>query len=94
MPLTPQETGSTLRSMAGPLDTETQTYERLRAELLGRARGKYVLIKGERIVDVFASYEDAISRGYQEFGLEPFMVKQVLDFEIPRQFASFNVSPS
>ena len=43
--------------------------------------GKFVLIKGERVVDLFSSYEDALKAGYKEFGLEPFMVKQIAPVE-------------
>jgi hypothetical protein len=39
--------------------------------------GKFVLIKGERLVDIFSAYEDALKAGYKEFGLEPFMVRQI-----------------
>jgi len=33
------------------------------------------------VVDTFAAYEDALKAGYQRFGLEPFMVKQILAIE-------------
>lgn len=40
--------------------------------------GEYVLIKGTTVVGFFASYEAALTRGYEMFGLIPFLVKQVL----------------
>jgi hypothetical protein len=43
--------------------------------------GKFVLIHGEDVVDIFTSYEDALKRGYQDFGLEPFLVKQIQAIE-------------
>jgi hypothetical protein len=39
--------------------------------------GKYVLIHGDDVVDVFSAYDDAIKAGYQKFNLEPFLVKQI-----------------
>ena len=40
-----------------------------------------MLIQGERIVDTYSSYDDALKSGYKEFGLEPFLVKQILAIE-------------
>ena len=39
--------------------------------------GRYVLIQDDAVVDFFTSYEDALKAGYQRFGLQPFLVKQV-----------------
>jgi hypothetical protein len=58
------------------LETELATYRSKLAELKEH-EGKFVLIHGEKIVDFFAAYEDAIKAGYQQFKLEPFLVKQV-----------------
>ena len=58
------------------LEKEWDTY---RKELpkLSQQEGKFVLIHGEQVVDVFTSYEDAIKAGYVAFGIEPFFVKQI-----------------
>lgn len=58
------------------LEKEMDTYTKKLGELTSH-EGKFVLIKGDEIVDYFASYEDAIKAGYQKFSLEPFLVKQV-----------------
>lgn len=58
------------------LEKELETYKAKLSELQAD-EGKFVLIHGEDVVDVFSSYEDAIKRGYQDFGLEPFLVKQI-----------------
>ena len=73
------------------LAAEMETFRSHRDELLGRAQGKYVLIKNARVMDVFESHADALHRGYQEFGTEPFLVKQIVDVEVPQNFASFQV---
>ena len=74
-----------------PLKTELAFFDKQRAQLLGRAKGKYALIKGEHLVDVFDSESDAIRRGYREFGNEPFLVKQIVEVEVPFNFTSFNI---
>jgi len=58
------------------LTLELETYHEHLPELTQQA-GKYVLVKGEALVDTFDSYEDALKRGYAQFGLEPFLVKQI-----------------
>ena len=58
------------------LEKELATYKEKLAELKEH-EGKFVLIHGDRIVDYFAAYEDAIKAGYQQFKLESFLVKQV-----------------
>ena len=39
--------------------------------------GQYVLIKGEEIGGFYSSYDDALTAGYEKFGLTPFFVKQI-----------------
>jgi hypothetical protein len=78
--------------MPTALEEELKTFEAHRTELLGRAKGQFVLIKGNRIVDTFVSQEDALKRGYQEFGNSPFLVKQILDVELPMNFTSFLIA--
>lgn len=73
------------------LHVELEYFEEHRAELLGRARGKYALIKGHRLVDVFDSESDAIRRGYHEFGNDAFLVKHIVEVEVPFNFTSYNV---
>lgn len=75
--------------MEGILAVEMATYKNNREELLKTARGKFVLIKGETIVETFDTETDAIQTGYEKFGNVPFLVKQILEVEIPvRVFAA------
>jgi predicted secreted acid phosphatase len=62
------------------LDKELATYQAKLPEMK-QHEGKYVLIHGESVVDFFSTYEDAIKAGYQQFKLEPFLVKRVLTTE-------------
>lgn len=64
------------------LEKEMETFEKNKDELL-RHEGKFVLIHGSNVVDFFCSWEDAIKAGYQKFGLETFMVRRVLRYELP-----------
>jgi hypothetical protein len=78
--------------VATKLQTELETYARERAGLLAKAKDQFVLIKGEEVVGTFFSYEDALKRGYERFGAEPFFVKQIVDVDVPVNFASRNVA--
>lgn len=62
------------------LEKELQTYKTKLPELLAD-EGKFVLIHGDDVVDVYGTYEDAIKAGYGKFGLEPFLVKQLQSVE-------------
>lgn len=62
------------------LEKELKTYREKLPELAS-LEGKYVLIFGDEIVDTFSSYEDAIKKGYADFGLKPFLVKQIRAIE-------------
>jgi hypothetical protein len=59
------------------LEKELETFRRKLQELQAEHEGKFVLIHGDEVVDVFTSYDDAIKAGYSNFGLSPFLVKQI-----------------
>jgi hypothetical protein len=73
------------------LEQELQTYKAKLPELKA-SEGKFVLIHGDEVVDVFGTYEDAIKEGYSRFKLEPFLVKQIHSIE-QVQFISRLVDP-
>ena len=77
--------------MATQLDAELKTYEAHRAELLRESQGKFVLVKGDQVVDVYDSQEDALRHGFREFGNQPFLVKEVVEIEVPLNFATFQL---
>lgn len=58
------------------LEQEMETYRR---ELPGLAaeEGRFALIKGDQLVDIYDTYGDAIKAGYDRFTLDPFMVKEI-----------------
>jgi hypothetical protein len=73
------------------LEKELATYKQKLPELKEH-EGKFALVHGELLVDVFTSYEDAIKAGYNKFQLEPFLVKQIHVTE-QVQFISRIVAP-
>lgn len=75
-----------------PLEREIAAYQHHLPEFRDQ-EGKYVLIHGDAVVDFFSTYEDAIKEGYQRFGLEAFLVKQIHAIE-QAQFVSRFVAPT
>lgn len=76
------------------LQQEVETYNRLLPSLLTQV-GKFALIKGDRLVDTFDSYPDAMKQGYAEFKLEPFMVKLIAPAEQVSYFTrDFSACPA
>lgn len=58
------------------LEKELATYSAKLSDLK-QHEGKFVLIQGDAVVDMFSSYDDALKEGYKRFGLVPFLVKQI-----------------
>ncbi|MCL2640202.1 MAG: hypothetical protein FWD53_05095 [Phycisphaerales bacterium] len=59
------------------LEKELEAYKQQLPALVAAHPGKFALIKGDRVVGVLDSYADALREGYQKFGLESFLVKQI-----------------
>jgi hypothetical protein len=62
------------------LEKELATYQ-ANLQVLKQHEGKFVLIHGDQVIDTFTSYDDALKEGYKQFGLKPFLVKQILTIE-------------
>ena len=58
------------------LEKELATYHSRLEELLPY-EGKFVLIYGDEIAGVWDDYQDALQAGYEEFELDPFLVKRI-----------------
>lgn len=63
----------------GPLETEARYYARIKPELLKDRKGKFALIKGEKLIGTFDTDLDAYNAGLKELGNEPFLIIQVLE---------------
>lgn len=73
------------------LEHELRYFEEHRLNLLSQAAGKYALIKGTELVGTFASETEAVGAGFRRFGNEPFLVKHIVEADIPLPFATFNL---
>ena len=65
------------------LDVALETFDAHRRQLVQQAPGKFVLIYGDQIVDVFDSDDQALARGYERFGNVPFLVKEITEADVP-----------
>ena len=59
-----------------PLEVEMQFYEAHREEFLSKYPGKFVLIHGEELIDVYEAMSDAIDEGTKRFWPEPILVRE------------------
>ena len=59
------------------LEREYKVFKEHQSELLLKGEGKFALIKGDSVVDVFASYEDALKEGLKRFGDVPFLIHEI-----------------
>ena len=59
------------------LEEEIRYYEDHQKELLAKSPGKFVLIKGDKLLGVFDTQEEALAAGGRLFGLESFLVRRV-----------------
>lgn len=75
------------------LDTEMATYRRLKPELLADPDklGKYVLIKGDQVLGIYPTRDEAIEQGYERYLFEAFMVKHIVEVE-PVYYFSRNLT--
>ena len=73
------------------LETELRFFEAHRAELVAQASGRYALVRGDRLAGIFDDQNEAIRTGYETFGNQAFLVKQITDVDIPLNFTSFNL---
>ncbi len=62
------------------LEKELSVYHANLIELLAN-EGMYVLIRGEDINGPFETYDEALTVGYEKYGLQSFLVKQITQAE-------------
>jgi len=59
------------------LESEMAYFNEHRKELLAKAEGKFVLIKGDKEYGFYDDDEQAYKAGVELFGLQPFLIKEV-----------------
>ncbi|MDB5310798.1 MAG: hypothetical protein JWO38_5000 [Gemmataceae bacterium] len=71
------------------LERELDTFRRELPKLLAVPgnQGRFVLIHGETVAGLYQSFDDGVAAGYDLFGLDSFMVKEVIDHEKPGYFS-------
>ena len=69
-----------VRWLAMSLEIELETFKNLFPSLTGD-EGKFALISGKNLLGVFESHSDALTVGYQQCGLKPFLVKRISTVE-------------
>ena len=67
--------------MSALFEPELKAYREALPDLLQRSAGKFALVKGDRVDSAWSTYEDAIQEGCRLYGLQSFLVKQVLLYE-------------
>jgi len=76
------------------LDREVSTFRRVLPTLLAdpAKRGLFALVHGDQVAGVYDSFDAALEAGYERFGLDPFLVKEVTEHEEPKYFPR-NINP-
>jgi hypothetical protein len=63
-------------SESDPLQKEVEAFEKERSKLSGDV-GKFAVVYGGKVIGTFATYEEALTKGYEVAKLEPFLVEQI-----------------
>jgi chitinase len=74
------------------LAKELETFDLKKGELLAKGTGKFVLIKDDKVIDIFDTQMDAINQGYERFKDKPFLVKQIMQVDKAQNFTTYNIA--
>jgi hypothetical protein len=66
---------------ANVLAQELATYAAEKESLLADSLGKYVVISGDRVLGTWDTFDEALTAGYSEVGIRPFLVREVRPVE-------------
>jgi len=74
--------------MASSLERELIAFRRSRPDLLKDPanRGLFALVHDDEVAGLYTSFDAGLAAGYDRFGLERFMVKEVVEHETPKYF--------
>ena len=70
------------------LQVELDYFNAHKTEWLSRHQGKFLLIKGEELLDVFSTLEDAYKAGVKLFGNQPFFIRRLEETNSTNQIPS------
>lgn len=75
----------------GLLEQELKFFEHQRLDLLARVPGKYALVKGAELIGIFDTELEAVRAGYRRLGNVAFLVKHIVEADVPLVFTTFNL---
>ncbi len=73
------------------LQTELHFYEKNKQEYLKLYKGQFVLIKEEQLIGTFTTDAEAYKAGLEQFGNQPFLIKQVLEDDTKVSYPALTV---
>lgn len=59
------------------IDTEIKAYEAMREKLEAEHMGKWVLMREQKLIGVYDSFEVAAEEAVRQFGRGPYLIRQV-----------------
>ena len=59
------------------LETEHRVFRQYRDELARQREGQFVLVKGDELVGIFSTFDEAYAQGVTQFGQQLFLVKRI-----------------
>ena len=72
--------------METPLQEELEFFAANRAKWLEGHRGEFAVVRGETLLGFFPTFAAAYDAGVTEFGLEPFLIRDVAETDHDAQF--------
>lgn len=72
--------------MRSPWEKELETFRRELPRLLADPanQGKYVLIKGDKVLGIYPTLREAVDAGYERVGIStPFLANPIVEHEKP-----------
>lgn len=69
-----------------PLAKELETFAKIYPSLKDQ-EGKFVVISGEEVLGTFETYNDALQEGYKLKGMTPFLVRQILPYQVTANYS-------
>lgn len=67
---------------------ELAAYEREQDRLVAEHLGKIALVRGDQVVGVFDTANEAIAEGFRRFGNAPIIVQEIRDPSVPLDYIS------
>lgn len=75
------------------LTDATRTFEEHRAELVRDHDGEFVVVYRGRIIGFFATLNEALRRGYREFGNVCFLAREISAEDVPISLGRHRLGP-